>query len=348
MYANLFVMVVSPPGIGKSLALNKVRKIWKKAGSIKVAPKNTTKASLLDTLEDAQRIVQTKDGMLTYNALQIVAAEFGVFAPAHDMEYLSLLSNLWDCEEDGHDDVKRSTKSVVIDNPVQISLVSGTQPDYLSQFLPEVAWGQGFMARTIMVYSGEIIKYDVFAETQFDPKGEAALIEHAKELIKRSGLTLWTEDAQDVFRQWNASGRVPEPEHLKLKNYNTRRGLQVLKLSLISAASRGNELIEQEDVSRAITWLTDAEATMPEIFKAMKGNSDYGLLQELQLHVTQLFVANAGKPVHETRIVRFLAERTVSWNISKLMEAAERAGIIVRLAATDTWRPGEGKLEPET
>lgn len=347
VYLNLFVLIITPPGIGKSLLLNPVDRLWHKAGLF-VAPDNTTKASFLDVLQASGRMVKMGNDMLQYHALQVVASEFGVFCPAHDLEYLSTLTRVYDCG-DTYKDFKRSRKDNQIDivNP-HLNLIAGTQPDYLAQFLPDAAWGQGFMARVIMVYSDEVIKFDMWGEAKRNDKLRQALETDAKAVMELVGNVAWERDAQEQWTAWVDAGCPPVPEHLKLKHYAVRRPFYLLKLATISAVARGHTLVHKEDVTRAIEWLTEAEATMPEIFKAMKGNSDYGILQELQLYVTQLFVQNGGKPVHESRLVRFLSERTVAWNISKLLEAADRAQIIVKLANTETWKPGAGKLGPET
>lgn len=348
LYPNLFVLLVTPPGIGKSLIVDPVARIWRKSGGLHVAPDNMSKAAFLDVLQESSRMLKYGNEMLQYHALQVAASEFGVLCPAHDLEYLSVLTRVYDCS-DNYRDNKRSTKNAQIDitNP-HLNLLAGTQPDYLAQFLPEAAWGQGFMARVIMVYSDEVIKFKMFGTKLDKSDVEAKLVADAKKVLNTIGNVPWTKESQELFQNWTDAGCLPVPEHLKLKHYNVRRPFYILKLALISAVSRGHTQIEVADVQRAIEWLTDAEAYMPEIFKAMRGNSDYGLLQELQLYVANQSITSGGKPVHEARLVRFLAERTVSWNIPKIIEAAEKAQLIVRLAGTELWRPGDGQLGPET
>lgn len=352
VYPNTFIMLVAPPGVGKTQLLNRVKSLWRETKVLHVAPDNMTKAAMLDKLASSARYVTTNPP-LEYHALQIVASEFGVFCPAHEMEFLSVLSALYDCDV-SHTDERRSSPSVNISNP-QICMLTGTQPDYLSQFLPEAAWGQGFMARTIMVYSGEQKRRVYFSgdTVKFDKRKYAKLGDGAQRLLKIAGLIPFDGPAAAYFQAWSDEGCPPEPTHLKLVNYCTRRGFNVLKLSTISAASRGSTVIQPGDVARAIQWLIDAESVMPEVFKAMKGNNDYALLQELQLYVAQMFLKGGGKPVIEQRLARFLSERTPSWNIPRLLEAADRAGIVVKLVQLDQngqtlWRPGDGKLEVET
>lgn len=353
LYPNLFVLLITPPGRGKTVIIDPVANLWRKIGGLNIAPDNTTKASFLDVLQESGKIVKAPDNtMHEYHAVNVAASEFGVFCPAHDLEYLSVLTRVYDCGSN-YRDYKRSRKDNQIDivNP-HLNLLAGTQPDYLSQFLPDAAWGQGFMARMIMVYSDDEIEFDMFGDyVELDKNLQASLIADGKLIMEQVGNVPWTIGAQSHFTTWVKAGAQPVPDHLKLKHYSVRRPFYVLKLALVSAVSRAHSEIQAEDVSRAITWLTDAEAVMPEIFKAMKGNSDYALLQELQLYVAQLFISGGGKPVHEARLVRFLAERTAAYNIPKMLEAAERSGILSKkldASGREMWIPGEGKLGPET
>lgn len=346
--------MVTPPGIGKSLIIDPVTEIWRDTKLLHVAPDNMSKAAFLDVLQDSGRMVKIPGEleMLNYHALNISASEFGVLCPAHDMEYLSVLTSVYDCRPNFRDNKRSRDKNQIdIKNP-HINLLAGTQPDYLAQFLPDVAWGQGFMARVILVYDDSVLDFDMFGEhITLDGKLRKKLEDDAQQILSLVGNFTWAEEAQNHYRKWASGGFQPVPGHLKLKHYNVRRGFYALKLALISAISYGHKEIEKKDIMRAITWLTDVEAKMPEIFKAMKGNSDYGLLQELQLHVTSLFISGGGKGLAEARLVRFLAERTASWNIPKIIEAAEKAGLIQKKIGPggfEIWAPGEGQLGPET
>jgi len=351
VFPNFFVLLVTPPGIGKSLVLRPAQRILRETKTIFVAPDNMTKASLMDELQEASRNILTPEGLLEYHSLAIVAPEFGVFCPAHDMEFLSVLCKLYDCD-DAHRESRRGMKGEQVDisNP-HINLIAGTQPDYLSQFLPEVAWGQGYMARTIIVYSEVITDNDLFTTNAFPNSTKAALASDAQDILKMIGHMEWSEDAKDVIRDWQRRGQAPVPEHFKLKHYNTRRMLNVLKLSVVSSAARSNEMtIEAVDAERAITWLTTNERGMRDIFSAMRGNSDYNVLQELQMYVVAENLRHGGKDIPETFLVNFLSGRTTGMNVLRLLELAERSGLITRVVTSggNKYRPGPGQLDPET
>jgi hypothetical protein len=350
LYPNLFTMLVAPPGVGKTQALSRGRQFLLGAKDIKVAPNNMTKAALLDVLQASERRVVVDHTPTTFHGLQIISSEFGVFCPAHDLEFLSVLNDLYDCPTSYRE--HRRSQSIQIDIPSpQLSIIAGTQPGYLSNLLPAAAWDQGFMSRMIMVYSDEKIRVPLFDGTAEDKGLAKRLEEDVLRIAALKGFMSWSREAKDLMVTWYEGGCQPEPQHFKLKNYNARRHLHVLKLSMISCASRGDSReIAAEDVRRGIQWLTDAEALMPEIFKAMSGNEDYSVLQELQLYVSSQYLANDSKPLHEQYLVAFLQRRTPAGNILRLIEVAEKGGLVSRVPLTEAklYKPGSGDLGPKT
>lgn len=348
VYPNLFVMLVAPPGIGKTLLLEYVRSLWMGTKELKVAPSNMTKAALVDVLQRAKKIHNLSGGrLLEYHSLQVVAEEFGVFCPAHDQDFLSTLSSLYNCG-DNYSEERRSRKAedqIDVTNP-QLSLIAGAQPDYLAELLPAVAWGQGFMARVIMVYSDTLMRVPLFSgRERIDPKATDAYKHLAAKLhsiVKRVGYVKWEPAAEKLMEAWYLAGCPTEPDHFKLKHYNTRRHFHVLKLALISAASREAETIAPFDVTRAIEWLTSAEAFMPEVFKAMTGKSDGDVIREFQIFVNQRY-AQTQKNIHAQTLITYLQNKTPAYNVMRVIELAEKSEMIVKIAGTNTYRPGGGQ-----
>lgn len=348
---NLYVMLVSPPGVGKSMVISHVRAFWMDVKDLQVAPNNMTKAALLDTLQGSKRThLLSPTDLLEYHGLQIAASEFGVFCPEHDLEFLSTLSELYDCGPSFREN-RRAMRGEQIDitNP-QLTIIAGSQPGYLQQFLPEAAWGQGFMARVVMIYSDERMRVNLFSKVNQDPELRGDLLLDAKQILGMTGCMTWSPDAEREMIDWYEGGARPEPQHFKLHNYNTRRHMQVLKLAMISRVSRGGDLeIQSSDVRRGIAWLLEAETFMPEIFKAMRGNSDQSILQELKIFVATKFI-EGGKPIHEAGLISFLSPRTFVGNIMRMIEIAEKSGLIAREVhpTGNFYRPGLADLPPET
>ena len=326
------------PGGGKSEATGAVAKLGKAAKNGHVAPDNLTKAALIDAVAAAsRRIIRSETDMVEYHALAVASPEFGVLVPAHDLEFLNTLNHLYD-NPPSYRENRRSMgdNQIDISNP-QLNLLGGTQPAYLANLLPEEAWGMGFTARLLLIYSGEKKKVPLF-RMQEVRQGYKELVGGLTAMTKLYGKLEFSQEAQDLAENWADGGCLPIPEHSKLENYVSRRILHTLKLSIISAVSAGHPVVESSDFIRARDWLLQAEITMPDIFREMVQRSDVQVIQELHFFAWQIWIKEK-KPVHETRLIHFLQNRVPSDKIIRVIEIAERAGILEKQAGFNSYRP---------
>ena len=334
VYPNLFILLVAPPGVGKSAGMYWGRQVAKATKKLKLAPDDMTKAALIDTLSKAKQTkVYPPRDMLEYHSLTIFADELGVFLPAHDTSFLSVMNKLFDNPDD-YDESRRGRETDhTLVNP-QANLIAGTQPDFLASLLPPTAWGMGFMSRMLMVYAGKSPRPKLFGKrVKIDTRD---LVEDLRAISELHGELDWSEGAENELTSWHESGMAPEPQHSKLKHYLPRRILTMLKLCIISSVSRSNSmLIEKEDVIRAREWLLEIEALMPDIFKDMSGNSDMQLIQDLHYYLWQHYSKTNKAPIHDSMIRRFLSARTPPYNVEHLMKLM----VATKVLLPDTSKP---------
>jgi hypothetical protein len=98
-----------------------------------------------------------------------------------------------------------------------------------------------------------------------------------------------------------------------------------MKLSMISAIDRGNELtLDLPDFNRAIGWMAEIEARMPDIFSE-GALSPEAKAQEDIIH----FVKSAGpKGIPETKLLNFARERLPGREVRMAIELLEKSGTI--------------------
>ena len=337
LYPNLYTLLVSPPGVGKSQAISVVHDLWTRTPELKMAPDNVTKASLLDFLEEAKQVkMLTSTEMIQYHSLAVAASEFGVFVPAHDLEFLSALNHIFD-NPPSYKETRRTTKKTLdIVNP-QLNVIAGTQPAFLSTLLPEAAWGMGFMSRQLLIYSGEPLTVELFSFEVSNKDHRDALIKDLREIGKLFGQFQFDQEAKAAITEWNNSGRQPVPEHSKLAHYNARRIIHVLKLCMVSSiSSRTDLLVTRNDFERAKAWLIDAETRMPDIFRAMVLKSDADVLQDLLIYAWEMYNKANKKPIHKSRIVGFLQTKVPAEKILRIIETAELSGLLEREFGSDS------------
>jgi hypothetical protein len=221
-----------------------------------------------------------------------------------------------------------------------LNILGGVQPGWLKTVFPEEAWSTGLTSRMIMIYSSEVPLLDIFASSPDNSAVRARIVAKLGQISEHYGQLHWTPEAQAKLGKWHLDGGPPTPSHSRLTHYVRRRTLHVLKLIIISAIARGSfDRVELYDVDRALAWLLSAEKLMPDIFRAMIGRSDVQVLEELHHFVTTRWHMSAKKPISEVDIFAWLSARVPSDKIRHLLEVAERAGIMERLAGTTSYKP---------
>ncbi len=328
-FPNLFVMLVAAPGIGKGV-IDEAADLWKRSKRLKVAPDSTTSASMLDALMEAHKVVRINGEVrYEYHSMPIASEEFGFFLPSHDLEFLSRLNRIYTNPDAIRIKRKYLKEEVSILNP-QITLLAGTQPGFLGSLLPEEAWTMGFTQRLMLVYAESGPSPELFVEDPARAEHEEALLSAIADLTRVEGQFQWEPRAAELITKWDSAGGPPAPTHLRLSHYCRRRTQYMLKLMLISAASRrGDPVILEFDFERALVWLKAAEAVMPDVFREMHGKSDRHLLAELSGACFRLYGPKRA-PVHRSRLLEFLSERAPGEKVHKLLELAEQTGLMQR------------------
>lgn len=341
LFPNLYVMLVAAPGVGKDQAINQARMLWEETNVLKLAPTNMSRAGLIDALRAADRKALLPDGLYESHPLIICAPELGDFLPAHELGLLGTLNHLYENHK-VYRELKRGLgKEILVEYPT-INLMAGAQPGYMAELFPESAWSMGTFSRVIMVYQAKGPTVNLFEHSRTDAEFERLrqeLITQLRDLTRLRGHMVFDPEAKRLIEAWNSSGAAPVPTHSKLQHYSTRRILHVLKLTIIAAVSRHPEslLVEPDDFIRARDWLLEAEALMPDVFREMLQKSDREVVDELHFYIWNSMIKNSGKGVQTSSIYYFLQQRVPSEKIARIIEVADRAGMISRQAGTEIW-----------
>lgn len=332
LYPNLYTILVGPPGIGKGVAIHPAEKLLREVPELHVGPSDLTTASMIDALNESVRRVITisaREPYLEFNSLTVISRELGVLIPAWET---SLMNNLTDIYDGFTVDQKRRGKDlrIKIKDP-QINLLGACTPSFLNEVLPAGAWDQGFLSRTLLIYSGDRISRDPFSDegaTALTARIYNDLLHDLKSIATEIGQMSFTTPAAAAIKAWVKGGCQPAPTHQKLQYYNSRRLAHLLKLCQISSISRSNsKVIGLEHYSEALNWLMEAERYMPDIFKSMVSGGDSSAMEEAWNYVWLLY-AKENKPIAEHRIVHFLRERVPAHSIMRVLEIMVRGRML--------------------
>lgn len=323
LYPNLYVFIVGNPGVGKNRIMRVAKRYLNEIPEFYFAPTSLTGAALVDTLAISKRfIARLPEPPIEYNCTTITAEELTAFMHKYDDEMVGLLSAFYDPDPYAQSRRGKDIK-IKIDKPM-VNLISGTTPSNLVALMPETAWDQGFTSRVILVHSDERIIGDDFAGNSVEMSED---LKHDIKMIGAlSGQFSVTAEYRDKVNFWREKGEPPTVNHPKLLHYKTRRRVHLYKLSMVSAADRGDVLLlTAADFDRALNWLVEAETFMPDIFTSGSTGTDARALDEIQHYMK---AADRGNGVPEHMIVNFARTRIPLNTIWRVIETMVASGMI--------------------
>lgn len=329
LYPNMYVFFVGPPGAGKTVAEDKASDLFVTLEDHHLAPSSMTKASLIDRLQGAERkfvAPQANPPVTNFNSLTIMSNELGTMIPAYEGDFMNTLTDLYDCKR--YSETRRTNKIDIEINAPQLNFIAATTPSYLNGLLPEGAWDQGFLSRTMLIYSGGIESYDLWEMNQQDDSLMEALIYDLKSVGNMFGEITIDKDVQEAFTAWQRAGRPPVPDHPKLMHYNTRRAAHLLKLCMVACVSQSDKrVINLDHYVEAQNWLFKAEYSMADIFRSMTMGAISSIIDNTWYHAYSIYLKEQ-QPVAQHRMFAFLAERIPAHQIGPTLEAMVNGRIL--------------------
>jgi hypothetical protein len=272
IHANMYVMLIGLAGTKKSTAIKKAAKVIKQAGYKKFAAKKTRQEKfLIDLAEDADSISDS-DNILDENLFGSVDAESAppaeVFVAADEinnfigtgnLDFMSILGELWDIDE-VFDYKLKNSKSVYIPYPT-ITILGGNTFVGFNKLFPPEATEQGFFSRMLFIYAEP--KGRLFT---IPPEPDPELLELMKLQLKKikgkvRGKILITDDAyillDKIYMSWGGMNDS------RFDSYENRRSVHLLKLAMLLMADRVDTTVSKADILKANTILTYTEHLMP-------------------------------------------------------------------------------------
>ncbi len=327
IYPNLYILLTGHPGTGKTRTIRVAKAYLDEIPEFKFAPQSFTWASLVDCMVRSKRtLICLPDPPIEYNTLTIVADEIGTFLHKYEREMSDGLSAFYDPMPYGHE--RRGQEIRIKIKSPQINMLCGLTPSTMMDVIPEAAWGQGLMSRCIMIFSDQHIIGDDFEHITRELSPE--LLHDLKSINGIMGEFKVTDDYRKLVYAWREAGECitgyPIPSHPKLLHYNSRRRVNLYKLSMIASVERSDVLVLDRDCfNRAMGWLVEAEEMMPEIFKAGAVGTDGKVMEEILHYIATL---DGGKGVSEHLITRFASKHLPIHTAIRVIEVLEKSGQI--------------------
>ena len=306
LYPTQYIMLIGGAGSRKSSAIGIAEKLARAAGYTKFADDRLSKEMFLKSMAyQAAPVVEDDDDLedlldLTTDEPSeryIVADEFLDFMGMNNLEFMTMLTKLWDSKAE-YRHPKLHGDDVVVEKPTVNMLTGSTLTNLTLAFPPEVV-GHGFLTRMILVQADPTGEKITWPEKP-DPVAKQTMVDHLNEMKKVArGKATVSKDAERLLdRMYRDFVPIDDP---RFTNYSNRRFTHLLKLCLILAASRLDTEVTANDALEANTILHYAECRMPKGLGEF-GKGKYSSVQTEILEILQ----QSSKPLTIPEIWRFV------------------------------------------
>lgn len=325
IYPNNYIMFMGNAGARKSSAINIGAKLIKKAGFTRFAPDKCSKEQFLLSMQSLDAGISPDILLeLTLNEPAeslILAEEFTDFIGANNVEFINMLTKLWD-NPSIYTQPKITSKSVSVNEPT-VNILSGNTPQNFSVAFPPEALGSGFLSRLLLI-SGETTGRKQTFPPRPDDLLEQQLIAHLKEIRETcKGEITVSKEAEDlcdrIYKEFK-----PLPDS-RFASYSTRRFTHILKLASIIMATELGMIIDTSHVMKANTILHYAEKNMS------KALGEYGRARNSDLanSIMQILLSS-NKPVSTQQLLVKLGQ--------DISDVRELGSVIAKLSQSEKIR----------
>ena len=321
-YPNLFIVLIGTPATRKGTALRFGRVFLDTLG-INLAADETSRQAIIKAMADGQATITTSTGKVIYHSsLTVFSSELTVFLGYENLELLSMLCKMFDCEDTYvYDTVKRGRLEIPF---VWLNLLGATTPAQLQASVPQGFIGSGFTSRVIFVFASEkgkiVIKPTLSSEQE---STRQKLLTDLGRIHTMLGEFCTTSAFDELYTSWRIDAEAKPPfKHSQLEYYTQRRPTHLFKLSMIYSASRGDSMeITDVDLAKAIDTLDNVERVMPAVFSGIGSNPLAGVQSRMRLMLRtsgQLTFAEIGET---------FSNDATRLQLGEIMEALEQMGV---------------------
>jgi len=138
IYPNLYVVLVGPSAARKGTAMFAAKRILKDLG-IPIAADSTTREALIEHMCDCALQYPDSGGSdipVFHNSLTVFAEELAVFLGINNPEFLSALTNWFDCPDPW--EYRTRGKGIEKITKVFVNIIGATTPELIKNTLPQV------------------------------------------------------------------------------------------------------------------------------------------------------------------------------------------------------------------
>lgn len=279
VYPRLYVILVGPPGIKKSTAVNFSRRLIYNIGGIGIAPASITKEAITEMMAEdggiCKKVFKHNDKAVPYSHLSIYANELTslVNSGGNASGMIEFLTDIWDLDVM---EVKTKNKGHDIIIGPNINILACMTPEIMQQFLFQRIISGGFTRRCVYVYAdrnNEAVPLPELTEIQKSAWDNCIAL--GKQIQALSGEFVWGEGAKETYSAWYLGNhqKIQEGGGAVMQGFYQSKGEYVLKVAMLVALSETQKLqLNPVHIRVAVEFLTQTEEGLQRIFEGTGRN----------------------------------------------------------------------------
>jgi energy-coupling factor transporter ATP-binding protein EcfA2 len=302
LFCNLFVLLVGPPGVGKTRAIRLGQELLRPHSHIKLLPQKTSSSKVIGAIINSFSTYTYEAELFSQCSVSGFFDEIANFIEPKDFSFMAQLTDWYDCPKVWTYDTRARGEEKA--ENIYLSFIGGITPRMLANILGPNAFGMGFTSRLNIVFSEDHVETD-----PFEAHGEINLEPLKRQVDKFAnfcGEFTISPEGKDVVRQWIVEGMRPLPVDSRFAEYNPRRWLHWLKLAMLYTVSRESDHIEAQDLFLAKQTLLEAEFVMPLALEYLGQNPMAEAVKNVHMWAMTTYITNKRTPIHESQLLRKL------------------------------------------
>jgi hypothetical protein len=334
-FANQYIVLVGPPGLGKGSSIIPATRLVKEAGTTNYLSDRITAERIIEKLAEGfvHPVISVSNGSVgalttKEHTACILAKELPVFLGSSDWMH-SLLCQLWDENEFEHQTKNKGNKFI---KDMCVSMLGGCVPDYIRKLTKDTLAPVtgGFTARCIFVYATK--KSQLLADGWGCPNGnksatEHKLVEDLKYISRISGEMFLDNEAKKTWNiMYGAYGKPNEFESDALANFKSRIPSHVIKAAIsISISESDSLIITDQQLQRAITLVEEVRNNVDITFRAV-GESPLAVSQDRVMR----FIEQRGVCT-DRELLKYNHRHVTSEQLTSILTVLEYIGFCTRI-----------------
>lgn len=246
VYANMYLVLVGPPGVKKTTALNIAYTMIEELGGIPIAPASITKEAMIKMMGEegspCLKVFKHNDKPIRYSQLAIMASEFVnlINAGGNAISMIDFFTDVWDRPGRVYRDTTKWKGDFTIVGPyvsVLACMTDATAQNLLSQKIISA----GMTRRCLFVHAttpGKPIPRPVIKPEQKDAWKRC--VDHLRAIrLAEGGQFSETDEAKSIYDTFyfdNDANKQKEPSSIKAEFMQTKPEY-VIKLAMMLALS---------------------------------------------------------------------------------------------------------------